>query len=72
MIHTRHVRVIHSCHITHIHAHGCLSYKLTWHSQSSERLACESQQQQRNENVFVASFGHGLITGENEFVRRYI
>lgn len=63
MIHTRHVGVIHSSHIAHIHAHGSLGYKLTWHRQSSERLAGKSQQQQRNENVFVASFGHGPTRG---------
>lgn len=62
MIHTLHIGMIHSGHVIHIHGMRRFRYELARHHQRSERLAGKSQQQQCDEDIFIASFGHSSVT----------
>ena len=63
MIHTLYIGMIHSGHIIHIHGVRRFRFELARHHQRSKRLAGKSQQQQCDEDIFIASFGHGSGTG---------
>jgi len=62
---SRHIEMINSCHATYVHGMRRFRYELARHHQRSKRLAGKSQQQQRDEDIFLAS----LVMGRAKEIR---